>query len=207
MAMKRRNQQLNDMMGKTAKKRRYETKKRPILNLGIHHFKRRSTANPGYAGSSAPVYGSQTFTLGSVINATDFQQLFDEFRINKVVMSFHLRTDPGTSTVTTSAYPRLYWAIDRDDSSIPTAVNDVREFSNCKMAVLDPRRATSFAFVPNVRVDIGAGLNSAAGFGQWIDCAYTATQHYGVKWAIDFLTTGYQVDVECIYYMSFRNVK
>lgn len=181
-----------------------------IGRRGVHHFKRGSALNTINGNAVyAPYVDSLSFNLNAVINPSDFTSLYDQYRINYVVVKFHLRIDPSAQAAGSASYPRLYYYRDLDDTTAPSNLNEMRENQRCRMKVLNPQRCVTIKIRPNV---LGM-LYSTVGvtqytpkFKQWLDCSTSTTIHYGIKYAIDDLTnTNYKVDIEKWYYISCRN--
>lgn len=173
--------------------------------MNVHHFRRLCAPIPGYLGAAGGMFGCRTFFLGDVINVSDFTALFDSYRINKVVCTFHLRTDPGG--LTPFFCPVLYTAIDRDDAAVPANVNEIREFSRCQTHYLDPKKPVVVTLTPNIKLSESVGINAAEAYKQWIDTAYTTTVHYGLKWGVPFMPTNYEMQLEVMYYFSCKDTK
>lgn len=200
------------------KKRRYVYKRsgwrrgRGPSRSRVHHFKRKRSNIVPYTGNAvSPQLGSWIFTLGDVMNYAEFTALYDEFRLNFVVLKYYLRVDPGAQSAATADFPVLTYAIDRNDSTVPANTNEIREYSNSRRVVVTPRGVT-IKLRPNVLNSVyRSGVldgSSTPMFKQWVPTALYDTVHYGVKVAIDnFTNTNYKIDVDVTYYFSCRNVK
>ena len=148
-------------------------------NSNIHHFKR-GCELVTYTGSSAPILVGWSFGLASCINFAEFTALFDMYRINAIQLHFHLRYDPGAGTFNNQAsYPRLYTIKDYDDVTVPLTINEMREYSKCKLSILNPNKPHRLMLKPAVRVDIG--VNKTPKWKQWLDYDLNNTAHFGVN--------------------------
>lgn len=194
----------------------------------VHTFRRGLTglAAPGYSiwsngnvfSTSGKIIGSNVnapFTgvfqlagIMNVINSSNFTDLFDQYRIDKLILKFYLKVDPGAQTAATATIPRLYCYRDRDDSSIPANLNEMKENQYCKERVMSLYRPVTLVCRPNALQLLyqSAALNQyKPAFGQWMDMNTTSTPHYAYKIAIDDLTnTNYFVDVEATLHFSCR---
>ena len=197
---------------------------RQMTVSGTHHFKRMLSGNftswaTGTAtGLCSAIIGNAvnapwrgTFQLngiGQVINATEFTALYDQYRVNKLVLKFYLKIDPSAQTATTSNIPRLYWYRDYDDGAVPLDLNEIRENSKSKVKVLSLYKPVTIVITPNtlqVLYQSAVSSNYKPVFKQWLDIGTSSTPHYAIKCAIDDLTnTNYRVDVEGIVYFSCR---
>lgn len=177
----------------------------------VHSFKRLFTNPSSIIGNAVhnPYVASWTFGLNNVVNATDFSNLYDQYRVLYVVCKYYLKIDPSAQTAATASFPRMYWYRDLDDSAPPSSLNEIRENGKCKIAVMHPNRPVTIAYKPNTLATmyLTALANTySPKWGQWIDMANTNVPHYGHKWAIDDLTnTNYRVDTEITVYFQCRN--
>jgi len=182
---------------------------------GIAKYMKQGNAEESY---------SFAFCMGDVGQRATFTAIFDEYRIDKVVMNFRpLFTaniaasvpltgasagvgtiyDPGTIIV----------CIDNDDYADATS-GDLRQCNGSQIircvqendiVVTVNRPKTSVALYQGAFTGYGS-VNSG-----WIDCDSLNVQHFGVKVAIDKYETAAPVlqawCVDCVYYISFRGVK
>lgn len=206
---------------RTFKKRTFKKKTmsrtRPTRSLAmrrpssqVHSFKRMINNPTSWIGNAvyAPLTSSQTVSLAQLQNATDFSNLYDQYRINYVVYKFWLKIDPGAQSAAGASYPKFYWYRDYDDVNFPSNLNEMRENSKTKVVVMNPNRPITIAFKPNTLATIyssAVASNYKPVFNQWLDMSITSTVHYGFKFCIDDLTnTNYKVDMETTYYFQCR---
>lgn len=203
-----------------AKKRKFNMtrKKMGRRRLGgmtqVHHF-RRMFANTGTIVGNAvynpylDIFGP--VTLSQVQGASDFTNLFDQYRLNFCVVKFYLKISPDAQTAANASFPKLYWHRDYDDSNVPLSIAEMRENGRTKVAVMHPNRPVTIKFKPNC---LGVLYQSAIAnqytpkFKQWLDMSNAQTPHYGFKYAIDDLTnTNYRVTQEIYLYFSCKNTR
>lgn len=174
----------------------------------VHRFVR-GVAMQTISGNAAfaPFQSVLGATLDACLNHTEFTNLYDQFRIDWVKAQFYLRIDPSAQVAASASYPRIYWFRDYDDQGL-ASLNDVRENSKGKRAILHPNRPVTIWFKPNVLSEIyrtAVTTGYSPKFSQWIDCSVPNLVHYGIKYAIDDLTnTNYRVDLEIQYGLSMR---
>lgn len=177
-----------------------------------YHFKRMAgtitfTGNVAYA----PWTSSYQNKLSDIVNVTEFSSLFDQYKLNKVVHKVWLSVDPSAQTATTAVYPRFFWARDLDDSAIPASIDELRQYANCKTAILTPMRPITIVYKPNILDEVYSGVGSTnyvPKWGQWLDMSNTNTLHFGFKAAMDdFTNTAYKINIERYYYFSCKNVR
>lgn len=189
--------------------------RRSRSNVGLHHFRRYAQSVSGnytITGNAAfaPYQAAQVYALSHLATVTDFSNLFDQYRINKVVTKFWLRIDPSAQTAAAASYPKLYMAIDNDDTAL-LSQQEMRERSNTRIKVLYPNRPVTVVFTPAVLSETyrsAVSTTYSPKWKQWIDMSATDCPHYALKFNIDDLTnTNYRVDVETIMYFSCRSVR
>lgn len=189
--------------------------RQPTYKVGLYNFKRWAQGNPNNftligAAGFAPYQGALTFQLSDVANVSDFSNLFDHYRINKVVVRFWLRSDPGAQAAAGATYPKLYSVIDYDDSGL-LSQTQMREHPNCRIRAMNPNRPIVIAFTPaTLQLTYLSAVASTftPQFKKFVDMANTGVPHYGLKFNIDDLTnTNYRVDVETCYYISCKGVR
>jgi hypothetical protein len=151
------------------------------------------------------------FKLTDLAQYTTFQNLFDQYMIDEVQMI--LRPAGNYSAVigiNTEKIPLLYVVIDYDDSSTPSGVSQLKEYSNCSVSLFE---TVCVRFKPHVAMAAYSGsFTSFANVkSTWIDVAYPSVQHYGVKMACEAGLSGQSNlqywDISIKYKISFRNVR
>ena len=163
------------------------------------------------ASTGLPFSSHYGFTLGMLPSASDFTNLYDEYRINKVVFKIIPKFSQvlSTSGSGTSILTQVHTAIDYDDSlALPTgtALSEITQYQTHKMS-----RGNAIhqrVVVPKCELSVG-GSTSAPKALQWIDCDNTSILHNGIKVVVPkLLQTGTEQywDVQMDVYMSFRNV-
>lgn len=197
---------------------------RTRLVSGVHNFKRMltntfptitlgSTTNPAgviYGNAAhAPFVGCFNLAgIGAVTNSTEITNLFDQFKINKIVTKIQFKIDPSAQAANVASYPRFYYYRDYDDSNAPTNLAEMRENSKTKMLIMHPNRYITLVCKPNMLQTMYSSLVSSTykpAFGQWVDCAAPSASHYLWKYAIDdLLNTNYRIEIESTLYFSTR---
>lgn len=165
--------------------------------------------------------GALTFALNQVPEYARFTALFDQYRINRVVVKFiptmstlvNRPYDDTTTILVGEGVPRLATAIDRDDDQLPsstTGFNDLQGRQGSK--VVQATRPVTWSFVPT-RLSMVYRTASTTGYKvdsqtrEFLDCANDNIPHYGLKYALTPFSpaNAFQYRVETTYYLSFKS--
>lgn len=199
-----------------AKKRRVITRKaRPVrgmLTRSVHWFKRRATATT-IAGDG--VVNSQfrgfNFSLSTVINASEFSALFDQYKITGIALRFYLNRNLGNNVVGDGLRPRMYIITDYDTSTAPTSFDELREYSNCRVWNFDLARPFRYWLKPKVLREVyrtAVSTGTAPAKAGWISTQFLDLQHFGIRLGIENLRdVDYSIVVEPTFYFGCKNVK
>lgn len=185
---------------------------------------------PSGVGATTLEYNAAlSFRFFDLKNESEFTTLFDRFMLTGVRVQFQLITNPDSQTAlhqstgnqTANFYPKVWYTIDRDDNA-PITRSQIQEYPGAKCRVLRPNAIVK-AYIPYPRVrgmttSSSAGAPSAQNGGivsrpSYIDVAYDSTDHYGLKFAVDFLgivaTTAelYWVKLDVKYYFKCKDVR
>lgn len=165
--------------------------------------------------ASADLIGYQfgaalNFKLDNVQSASDFTNLYDQYRIDKV--SVKIIPLSSEATAQSSGYLLvLYWCPDFDDSIRPTAESDLRQKQGVKTLRLDkPRTITINKPKALVSAPITGTTVSAIQSNGWINCTESLVIHNGLKmWFknVDLrstATTQTAFRFELMYHLSFK---
>lgn len=163
------------------------------------------------------------FTLNDVINQSDFTNLFDQYRIRKIVATFRMSTVAVASGATTGipntmSNPTLFWFKDEDDAGIFT--NDaIRERMGVRSAQLFSGKSTRVV-ISSPRADMltynTSGTVTGAGIGrskQWIDCTNNNIPHFALKFMLAGMdcrgtsSPPFQVTMELKYFLDLKQVR
>jgi len=168
------------------------------------------------------------FCINDVASLSEFTSLFDRYMITGVQMSFQLVNNPnaddprgsnigGGATDSLGIYPKLWYAIDNDDTNIITLAA-LKEYGNVKCRILKPNSVIKI-YVPFPKstgsaFQTGGAQPAVANRPQWMDCAFPSIVHYGLKTCID--TNGiavsstsnpFRVKMEAKYYFRMKDVR
>lgn len=136
-------------------------------------------------GSQATAYGgAMSFNIGYTENYSELQALYDQYRIDKVVVKIICPDGLANWNSGTPHGPTLRWYTDMNDATLPTGASsaewqEFRERPDVKIAKLVRGKIVKIAFKPNmVEPDL---LQPKRG---WINWANPTQAHYGLKMAL-----------------------
>lgn len=158
-------------------------------------------------------------TNANLPNSAEFQALFDQYRINKVVLKIYFSNNTSTTASSTSFLPTMYVCNDNDNSVAPSTLGELQQRPESKLWQLGTNGNTNnirtITVYPNA-VQAQYTGTAFTSFGDtprknWLDCAYPAIPMYGTKiwWDTDNTSNqaiGFLTIVADIYY-DFRGVQ
>lgn len=207
-------------------------KRRPIRRMmrkkktanKIHTFVRWAGRNQLFPGVSGPntILASATdqnlvynFSLSNVINPSDFQNLYDSYKINKITVYLERgSTDSGDGGV--NPVNRKISVVWDDDGNALTQENDYLEYSNCKRYNVLGTTAIRLPLYPKLNVPVlaaGGGLtafHTVSSSKQWLKIEDADVPHFGLKMFIPGLVDDNNFmlfTVRVKFHLSFRNSK
>jgi len=166
-------------------RKRYVKRKRFIPRpIGrSHRFVRGVLLGTVSSAAAATTYAAYSFALSDVPNYTEFTNLFDEYRISKVILTFVPQCMTTTSNpIYTTSW--LIYVVDKDDASTPTSYTSLQEYPKHK--VLSANRRFYVSFRPRFSTEVYASP-ATTGYGSrtgWLDCSNAGIPHYGFKLAM-----------------------
>lgn len=169
------------------------------------HFQWNGTAS----GTAAP--SSTTFNLSDTAATSDFTNLFDTYRIRKVLYRWVCRRDPNQTTTNPQTYPRMSWVHDFNDQVISSAA-ELRQYANLKEVFFNEnyQRTRWYTLNPaTLPLTYESGLASRTGptWGQWLDARNSASvPYYGLKFCADGAFTNMVIHLEAKFVLEFKGV-
>jgi len=159
-------------------------------DMKVYTFSRLKTIREGvYDISTNYAY---SFQLSDLPNYTEFTNLFDQFKITSITAKFIYSQSQASTVVpaSTPAYsPMLYQVIDYNDATALSIPENYLQYQNCYVGNLIKTRSVEF----QPKISIATYTGAFTGYGNtamWIDTASSGTQHYGLKFYIEPLTSG-----------------
>lgn len=146
------------------------------------------------------------FSLSQLPNYTEFTNLFDQYRIDRIKVVFEpvYRANqiginyPNAASGTTSGDyfggympqpPRFATVIDYDDGTAPASMDELRQYGNVRETLATTRQVRSFK--PACLGMVYESISSTAytpKFGTWLSVTDPTTPHYAIRWWLDSIT-------------------
>lgn len=125
-----------------------------------------------------------TATLGAISiqlayfdNAGTIAALFDEYKFDKLQVTFRPHSTSNPLAVVTVIVPQLITVVDTDDAAAPTTLASLRENDSSEVSVFETQVRT---FTPGSTTAEGDNL-----IGQWTDMALPNRAFFGVKYGVE----------------------
>jgi len=193
------------------------------FSLNTHRFSRYTAASTELVDSIELAKGYE-YKFGDILNSGEFANLFDRYKIDRIVTTFQLVNNPdayhypaGAPLVATSTnfYPKMWYIHDYDDSTAESIVV-LKERVGVKCRILQPNKTIKITTKPAIAIQtyktaIASGYGPK--WGQWIDMTNTDVPHYGLKVAFDTNaldpvdTQPFRVRVENKFYFTCKDVR
>lgn len=163
-----------------------------------------------WGASGIASQNAYSFQLNDLDQVTSWSAVFDQYRINKVVLHFRpvFNMTAASSVNTSTSYN--YSVVDYDDAS-PAADTVLREYATCQVHMCTEQ------FTRTIYPRVAGGVYNGAFTGYslvprstWLDTSSPSIQNYGFKFNIESNPAGingpcYYIDRT--YYMEFKNVR
>lgn len=158
--------------------------------------------------------GSTQFAMSNVAGSGELLNLFDNFRIIKVLYRWVITRDPseysGATTLAKGLFPRVTWCHDFNSSATlnRTAMlqrANMREFYFTASA----QKTRWYTLNPAFLMQGYEGVTTAAyspKWRQWLDTQDQASPHYGILYNISENYAGNSVRLEAKLVMEFKGV-
>lgn len=191
----------------------------------VHTFVRYCDKNTTYPDANGPNLivetGSDqnlayTFKLDNVVNPTDFTNLYDQYRINKVELMLEPLWDQAGNGSGLNQNRRIRVVRDYNDATPLTQEDDYLEYANCKSYFPWSKRGIKIVLYPkiaNVVENVGGAASAYTLMNSnrvWLNIAEDEVPHFGLKIFIpgSMAPTSLQMfTVRAKYWLSFKNSK
>lgn len=180
-----------------------------------HSFKQSAElANVTVTAGISPSLFAYTFQLSDIPNASALADLYDQYRINAVKVTFFPQANVFNANTTNLvvSVPEIYTAIDLDSNTTPTSINVIDQYTTARHKFFN--RPHSRYLKPKALGQCYISATSTGYFNlgkQWLDMGNTNIPHYGLVGGIvcsqgsDMV--GQLIRVTATYYLQCRNVR
>ena len=199
-----------------ATRKRRGTKKRGVRQTGQLTIKKTLIGNRQTILSNVTSYWSESFELPDIPQYLNYAALYEEFRIDKVVVKLISMNNQApnfvnTGTVTTGL---IHTVVDTNDSNIPISIQQMANDPSYRVT-----RATKVSHTrviyPKYLQEVQSNSTSKPSRG-WMTCqnaagVINAVSHYGLKGCYEGGVnsagnyTSFYLEPQFTYYISFRN--
>lgn len=175
----------------------------------VYHFKRKVFLQDYLIISTTQALGAIQFALVDLPGFTDFTNLYDQYRFNKVVWKLIPKISEASLNAGSNSNANLqqiHSVLDYDDNTAPTSINQLVQYQSHRMT--RGSQIHSRVLVPKCQMSV-SGAAAAPKAKQWLDCDQTSLVHRGIKFIVPAAATPgttLYYDLEMTYYMSFKNV-
>jgi hypothetical protein len=154
------------------------------------------------AGSSAVVETNFLASLSLHPQSSAWTQLFDQWTIPQMSVSFMSVIPPGQTTTV----PRLYTALDFDNNTPINTIVNIEDYSSCEVRSMEPGSSFVRSIHPCTKPTISVG--SAVGVSRtWIDSGTSGAQFFGIRSILGAAGTAVNpaVSTTLTIWFAFRN--
>jgi len=194
---------------KTFNKKRYSragnTRRSKLSDATVYSFKRSIQLSANITGSaSSDTFGALSFHLDQLPAYTEFQTLFDQYKISGVSLRFIPQSTSVEIASGDSANVFVYCP-DYDDQGAPTTAAALYQRQSTKF-IYSAHKTFKMFLRPNTLVSVENGFGPGSR-RQWVSTNDASVTYYGFKWCMRQATIPQHIDVYATYYLKFKNVK
>jgi len=164
-----------------------------IRTRGAHTFSRYATVVQESMNGTF-LARSYVFKFADLIQAADFSNLFDQYRISKIVLRVTMVNNPDANNYvnapatvnSTNWYPKLWYIPDYDGGPTETLAS-IRERQGVRCRTLQPNKMLTIVFRPKCRV-LTYSTASSTGYAPKnikVDMTDTNIEHFGMQFVFD----------------------
>jgi hypothetical protein len=158
----------------------------------------------GKSGTADIGYGF-AFRLSDTPSFGELTNLFDAYKITLVEAIWELTSTSANVSGNTVAFPTVLAYPDYDDATAPTTLAAVEQVQRMeRLQFSSTRNQLKRSIVPRVLSPVvvtgGTTNNAAHKPNQWLDCSWSAVEHYGLKFWVKNYSTSFDNTIQ----LSFR---
>lgn len=176
------------------------------------------------AAANVVSYGQLSYysSLTNIPNVTEFTNLFDQYKIDKVthkIMPYSTMSVGNNAAGTTAPAVIVHWVLDHDEATIPvsgeTGIAELEQYPGYrKKNINSTPNGITISYRPRAAQAVYQGAFTAYAEvpkNTWMNCSNSTIQYYGLKMVIEGLQgavasyTGFRF--ETTYDISFKGVR
>lgn len=185
----------------------------------VHTFVRWCDKDATYQTSVGPNIIAETgadqnltyaFQLSNCVNASDFVNLYDRYKINKIQLFLEPRLNQTAGPVAYPQNKKIRVVHDYTDNLPLTGEDDYLEYANCKSYNPISGRTIKITLYPKILNTVLGGFTTQSSKNQWLSTADDDILHFGLKMFIpqNISSDGNQLfTVRAKYWLSMCNSK
>lgn len=189
------------------------------LKQPVHYFTRYQNGGTITAlATTTSTFGVMYWELASVPGFSEFTAMYDFYKINAVQANFIPLSNNsnyqnlGANAGLADYYNRIITVLDYNDRSIPTSLDSLRQYSNCKVTSNNIVHRRFLHPKPTIAMDEDSQASNVYGIAQaintpWVSTASNQCEWYGIKFGIEHPAPGGDEDiykVEFKIYLAFK---
>jgi len=151
--------------------------------------------------TSSVVETNYSFILQNLPSYGSAVSLFDQYYIAEATISFFSGYPPGA----TGTPPKLYTAIDYDNSASVGTVAAIEAYASCKIVDFTVGKVVTRTVCPCVKTTV-SNVASAGVNRSWIDCSQATINHFGIRSIFGISGSSYTCQPTLQLIIAFRNV-
>lgn len=179
-----------------------------------------SLSTIGATHDASATHFVRSFKITDVPNYSEFLNLFDCYKIQKIDIYFIPESNVTLSVGNNEGIlfnspfsSRMHTVIDYNDKNTPTSTNEMREYSTHYWTPYNKIHKRTFRPKPLVVMDEDGPSGNSVGMGNavgnpWVSTGSNQTEWFGLKGSFQYptaISTGDYYTVEAKYYMIFKN--
>lgn len=164
------------------------------------------------ASNSGAVSNSYSFNIASLPDITDFSNLFDQYKLNAIEVTFipNITSNDMNPVSTYYEMPNVHSIIDRDDDAAPGALTNLMQYPSYRRT--RGHQVHKRYWKPALAQTIyktGATTGTAQKGPMWLDLADTTIPHFGLKLYIDQTnaSTNIKYSMYVKYFLQFKGIR
>lgn len=180
---------------------RRPNKMRMGLRQPVQYFKR-TVYLPAFVVSSttANVGFTNTFALSDLPQASEFENLYDQYKIQAVSFKLYPRFNSVDQNLSGG---RVWTVIDYDSTTLTTSINTLCQYQNVKCT----NTAAIHSRYLKPKFNLTTGSANIPTRKNWIDMASTGVAYRGIIGVLEPTSSPVAYDCKMTYYLAMKNVR